>query len=280
LQLLRDVPRLETAGVVVRMPAAWRGNRPPPPASRARGRKAPSGLGHNALLDFRMDVTLDGEPLTAAEIRDLLAATGRLAMVRGQWVELDRERLQATIERFREVERTAKQNGLAFGEAMRLLAGADAAAGIADDADAANRAEWAQVVAGPWLAETLKGCAARRAWRKSNPAMRCMACCGPTTGGVRWLYLLAKLGLGACLADDMGLGKTIQVLALLLVLKRQDGAGSQPSLLVAPASLLANWAAEIERFAPGLKALVAHPSALPASELKALDAGNCGASIW
>ena len=39
--------------------------------------------------------------------------------------------------------------------------------------------------------------------------------------GVRWLYLLAKLGLGACLADDMGLGKTIQVLSLLLVLKRQ-----------------------------------------------------------
>ena len=42
--------------------------------------------------------------------------------------------------------------------------------------------------------------------------------------GVRWLYLLTKLGLGACLADDMGLGKTIQVLSLLLVLKRQHGA--------------------------------------------------------
>jgi non-specific serine/threonine protein kinase len=68
----------------------------------------------------------------------------------------------------------------------------------------------------------------------------------------------------------MGLGKTLQVLALLLVLKRQAGAKRQPSLLVAPASLLANWAAEMERFTPGLKALVAHPSALPAAELKAL----------
>ena len=86
--------------------------------------------------------------------------------------------------------------------------------------------------------------------------------------GVRWLYLLAKLGLGACLADDMGLGKTIQVLALLLVLKRQTAGHQQPSLLVAPASLLANWASEIERFAPGLKALIAHPSALPAAALK------------
>jgi non-specific serine/threonine protein kinase len=69
----------------------------------------------------------------------------------------------------------------------------------------------------------------------------------------------------------MGLGKTIQVLSLLLVLKRQDSGRPQPSLLVAPASLLANWASEIERFAPGLKALIAHPSALPAAELKAFD---------
>ena len=45
--------------------------------------------------------------------------------------------------------------------------------------------------------------------------------------GVRWLYLLAKLGLGACLADDMGLGKTIQVLSLLLVSQAPaDGAAA------------------------------------------------------
>ncbi len=91
--------------------------------------------------------------------------------------------------------------------------------------------------------------------------------------GVQWLYLLTRLGLGACLADDMGLGKTIQVLALLLVLDRQTkgAANKTPSLLVAPASLLANWALEAERFTPGLNILVAHPSFLPAEELKAMD---------
>jgi SNF2 family DNA or RNA helicase len=68
----------------------------------------------------------------------------------------------------------------------------------------------------------------------------------------------------------MGLGKTIQVLALLLILKREQP-DPCPSLLVAPASLLANWVAEAERFAPGLRVLVAHPSVTPAETLRGLD---------
>ena len=270
MQLLRDVPQLETAGVVVRMPAAWRGNRPPRPrVTGTVGGKAPSGLGQDALLDFHMEVTLDGERLTADEISELLAKSDGLALVRGRWVEINREQLSRMIERFREVERTAAANGLAFGEAMRLLAGADVAAD--DTAAAAAHTDWAQVVAGPWLAETLKGLRSPEGLAQVDPGAALNGTLRPYQQvGVRWLYLLAKLGLGACLADDMGLGKTIQVLSLLLVLKRQTNGKQEPSLLVAPASLLANWASEIERFAPGLKALIAHPSALPAADLKTL----------
>ncbi len=271
LQLLQDVPQLETAGVVVRMPAAWRGNRPPRPrVTGTVGGKAPSGVGHDALLDFQMEVTLDGETLSASEIKALLAQTDGLALVRGRWIELDRKHLESMMECFREVERTAGENGLSFGEAMRLLAGANVAAG---DAALDAGAGWAQVVAGPWLAETLQGLRSPQGLAQVEPGDALRGTLRPYQQvGVRWLYLLTKLGLGACLADDMGLGKTIQVLSLLLILKRQAEAEARPSLLVAPASLLANWASEIECFAPDLKALIAHPSAMPAAELKTLAA--------
>ena len=270
LQLLRDVPKLESAGVVVRMPAGWGGNRPPRPrVTGTVGTRQPSGLGQDALLDFQMDITVDGEPLTDAEFRELLAKTDGLALVRGRWIELDSEHLQRMIERFHKLERTAKANGLAFGEAMRLLAGADV---NAKDRVVADEADWTQIVAGPWLAETLEELRSPQALAEVDPGDALKGTLRPyQQAGVSWLYFLSKLGLGACLADDMGLGKTIQVLSLLLVLKRQESGRPQPSLLVAPASLLANWAAEIERFAPGLRALIAHPSVLPAGELKAFD---------
>ena len=267
LQLLRDVPQLESSGVIVRMPATWRANRPPRPQVLAKvGGNKPSGIGKDALLDFRMEITLDGETLTAAEIQELLAKSDGLALVRGRWVEVDRERLSRMIEHFGQVERAAAENGLSFGESMRMLAGADVAA---DGASVAADPDWAQVVAGPWLAETLKGLRSPEGLARIDPGA---ALNGRLRAyqqvGVRWLYFLAKLGLGACLADDMGLGKTIQVLALLLVLKSQTNGTRQPNLLVAPASLLANWASEVERFAPSLKALIAHPSAMATADLK------------
>ena len=268
-QLLGDVPRLEKAGVVVRMPATWRADRPPRPQVTATvGGTAPSGLGKDALLDFRMEITLDGEKLTAAEIEQLLAKSDGLALIRGRWVEVDRERLTRMIRHFREVERAATATGLTFAEAMRMLAGTD----VGRDGPAGHpEADWSQVVAGSWLSETLKGLRSPEGLAAIEPGRALNGTLRPYQRvGVRWLYLLSKLGLGACLADDMGLGKTIQVLSLLLVLRRQAGGKRRPSLLVAPASLLANWASEIERFAPSLNALVAHPSAMPATELKAL----------
>ncbi len=264
-RFLNDAAKLEAAGIVLRMPAAWQAGRPArPQVSASVGSRPPSLLGKGALLDFDMAVTLDGERLDAGEIKALLAGGDGLQMIRGRWIEIDRKKLGRVLERFQALEQAAEQ-GLSFAAAMRLVAGV----ALEDPADAAD-ADWSQLVAGPWLAETLQNLRQPEGLACVTPGGALKASLRPyQEAGVRWLYLLTRLGLGACLADDMGLGKTIQVLSLLLILKREQ---QRPSLLVAPASLLANWAAEAERFAPGLRLLIAHPSAAPMSEWRALDA--------
>lgn len=262
VRFLKDVPHLQGAGIVVRMPKTWTADRPArPKVSATVGTKNPSLLGMDALLDFRMEVTLDGQPLTPTEIQSLLAASAGLQWIRGQWVELDRDRLSHLIARFRGIEDAAAE-GLPFGQAMRLLAGT-----ALDDAVPAD-ADWAEVVAGDWLAEMLQGLRSPEGLAAVTPGPALKASLRPyQQAGVRWLHLLTRMRLGACLADDMGLGKTLQVLALLLTLQR-----TRPSLLVAPASLLANWQQEAERFTPSLRCIIAHPSTMTQEELRALDA--------
>ena len=65
--------------------------------------------------------------------------------------------------------------------------------------------------------------------------------------GYSWLIQNMKSGFGSILADDMGLGKTIQVLAAILYLKENDELAGQV-LIVAPTTLITNWANEIEKF--------------------------------
>ncbi|WP_373047020.1 SNF2-related protein [Vulgatibacter sp.] len=84
--------------------------------------------------------------------------------------------------------------------------------------------------------------------------------------GFRWLARLAEWGAGGCLADDMGLGKTLQSIALLL-----HRAAQGPALVVAPTSVCGNWLREVERFAPGLRAI--RYGALSDPERDALELG-------
>ena len=276
-RFLHAIPAFEAAGLIVRVPDWWRPRRPPRPEVAVRvGEKKPSAVGMDALLDFSVAVALGDEKLTAAEVRQLLASSGGLVRLRGQWVELDRERLREVLAHWERVRREAKEGGLSFLEGMRLLAGA---ARTEDDAAALAAGEgWSRVEAGLWLARTLEGLRGPAGLAATDPGADFRGTLRPYQKvGVSWLAFASSLRLGVCLADDMGLGKTIQVLGLLLVTRRAR-AGDPPHLLVAPASLLANWQAEIERFAPSLATLVAHPSTMPARELTELGGADLGST--
>lgn len=81
--------------------------------------------------------------------------------------------------------------------------------------------------------------------------------------GFKWLKTLSSYGLGGILADDMGLGKTLETIALIQSEKENT---SLPSLVVCPTSLLYNWEAEVEKFAPYLKVLIVSGSKVEREE--------------
>ncbi len=111
--------------------------------------------------------------------------------------------------------------------------------------------------------------------------------------GVNWLQFLRAAGLGGVLADDMGLGKTVQTLAHLAI-EQAEGRLDRPALIVCPTSLVPNWCAEAERFAPSLRLLAlhgparkqqfaaigAHDLVITTYPLLARDAAVLGAQEW
>src|SRR5260370_10852510 len=188
----------------------------------------------DALVDFQMDVTLDGEKLSAAEIKRLLAHSDGLVLIRGKWVEVDHERLRRTLDRFEAIEGRAAADGLSFGEAMRMLAGA----GIAEN-DSGGHADidWSQTVAGPWLSETLAALRRPEGLARIDPGSFLHGTLRPyQLAGVQWLYFPPPPQFGARPADDMGYGKTNQGLAPQLVLKKEatDKRKPRPPAAAAP----------------------------------------------
>ena len=258
-EFLNEAPLLEESGVLLRLPDWWKKGAPARPEVRVTvGGSLVAGVGGEALLDFSVELALGGVPLTAAERRQVLSASAGLALVRGQWVEIDPSGLKEALERLAK-EAEARRNGVGIADALRLAAGFGEGGGD-------GRGGWVRVEAGPWLAAALARLRSPEGREGADPGPALLGTLRPyQRDGVAWLHALSSLGLGGCLADDMGLGKTIQVLALLLALKRAGEKG--PHLLVVPASLVANWTAEIARFAPSLSVFVAHPSVTPPARM-------------
>ncbi|MEJ7585245.1 MAG: DEAD/DEAH box helicase [Acidimicrobiales bacterium] len=231
---------LATAGFDVLWPTALTVD--PPQMRAVLGTPAPaavvgSGIDLAGLLDFRWEVTVGGDRLSAEEVDALAEAKRPLVRLRGRWVAADPRLTQRVRER----------RSIRAGEGLAV-----ALAGAMDvDSEAVEvRLE------GPLhhLVDRLRARATdepsevgHEGW---TPPPALVAVLRPYQQvGVAWMAEQCELGLGGCLADDMGLGKTVQVIALHLQLT--TGVESAPAtLVVCPASLLGNWERELARFAP------------------------------
>ncbi|MBT8227415.1 MAG: DEAD/DEAH box helicase, partial [Dactylosporangium sp.] len=251
LHFLRErAPQLAAAGFGVLLPAWWGrpaarlgarltarspGGGQPAPGTVARQ----SGFGLDAIVEYGWELALGEQTVSAEELRALAALQTPLVRLRGQWVELDRRRLEAGLAHL------AEGGRMSVGEVLR--------AGLGDDQGPGGLPVVEVSADGP-LGDLLAGRSERHLVPREAPAGFHGSLRPYQQRGLAWLAFLQSLDLGGVLADDMGLGKTIQVLALLA----GDQAGTRPTLLVCPMSLVGNWQREAARFAPRLRVHVHH----------------------
>ena len=254
---LKEIPLYEESGILCRIPNWWKGRASGPRLNFSVGDKKPSFVGMDALLSFNPALYIGDMKISEKQARQLLNESEGLAFIKNKWVAVDPEKLKQTLAAYEKAKKRIHKGGLSLKDALHLQLTpekfSDVGAGEIDSS--VTNGKWLKSVMGKLvnpdlITRTKAGSGFTGALRKYQQS------------GLNWLYFLHSLGFGACLADDMGLGKTIQVLAFLTRIKsdtqkltKRPGA----SLLVVPASLLSNWAAEINAFAPELDFHIAHP---------------------
>jgi SNF2 family DNA or RNA helicase len=244
---------LEQAGFGVLLPFWWvrRGHRLKLAAhTRPKGPKMSGNrLSLDALVDVDWEIALGDRRLTHEELEALARLKAPLVRIRGQWVQINAQELQAALEFW-------KQTGsgqMSLRQVVHMAIGTDGA-GPASGGLRADRVE-----ADGWIGDLLARLEGRAALEPLPPPAGLHGTLRPyQERGYAWLRFLTEWGLGACLADDMGLGKTVQTLALI-ARDRAEGA-TAPVLLICPTSVIENWRKETQRFTPDLSVLIHHGS--------------------
>jgi SNF2 family DNA or RNA helicase len=203
-----------------------------------------SGLSLDQIVQFNWEVALGGEKLSLEELQRLAKFKAPLVKVRGQWVLLDAEEIQAAIQFWK---RKASEQTTLRKVVRMALGGGKAPGNIPVE----------EISASGWIADLLRELDGKIPFQELSQPQAFHGTLRPyQMRGYSWLSFLRKWGLGACLADDMGLGKTIQALALIQ--KDWESGERRPALLICPTSVVNNWQKEANRFTPELPVMVHH----------------------
>ena len=238
-EILKAIPALEECGILCRIPNWWRQKTSSVKLSVKFESK--SMLGFDSLLSMIPELSVDGVALNRKDINDILQQTNGLALIKGKWVEVDKERLKNLLDKMDEY-----SGDISFFEAMRMKSGME---GQDDEEVTFNNKDFVN--------EIIKRLTNANEIPKPKVPSSVNAELRPyQLSGYAWLSLMSELKLGACLADDMGLGKTLQVLTLLESFRTKNK--SAKILLIVPASLLGNWESEAKRFTPKIPVNILH----------------------
>jgi hypothetical protein len=251
---LREVgPLLEGSGFGVLVPPWW--DKPGARLGvRARLTSEASSVGQgivnlDALVQFDWELALGDQTLSREELERLAALKMPLVRVRGQWVMLQPDQIEAAIAFW---EKKHKQDEIPLRDALGMALGA---------ADEIMGLPLQGVETSGWVDDLLQQLQIGEKLQELPPPEGFVGQLRPyQVRGYSWLAFVRRWGLGACLADDMGLGKTIQAIALLLQEREASDNGLEPALILCPTSVVGNWKREIQRFAPSLRVMVHHGS--------------------
>ncbi|WP_418060873.1 DEAD/DEAH box helicase [Pimelobacter simplex] len=200
------------------------------------------------LFSFSWQVALHGEALSEAEMSELAHAASPIIKLRGAWTVVD----PTTAQRARKRLIRKATGAQALAAALTGVTEVPATTAATTTASPGEPASAEVIVGASLLRVREQILAAATRDPLPEPAGLAATLRDYQRHGLTWLADLTGLGLGACLADDMGLGKTITLIALHLHRRAQPATRDGATLVVCPASLLGNWEAEIERFAPGV----------------------------
>ncbi len=203
---------------------------------------AASYLSFDSLTDYHYEFSMGDETVSPEEWQQLVDMKTPLVNFRGQWMQLDREKMQEMLTFWQQ--QKDNPDALSVQQLLKKLAEEG------DSLELDNNDNLAEMMT------------------KLNDSSQFSLIENPTRlkaqlrdyqkRGVSWLRYLETLGLNGCLADDMGLGKTMQVIAALILEKQENQ--TAPTLLIAPTSVIGNWEKEIQTFAPHLKTFIHHGS--------------------
>ena len=207
-------------------------------------------IGQEGLIEFDWQLAVGEHTLSEQEVADLVDAHQPLVRIRGQWMQVDADRLARARSFLSRRGRRDRQTTV--GAVLHAL-------GSPDDGPAGLPV--LGVDADGWLADLLSPDAERRLEPVPSPPGFMGTLRPYQERGLSWLSFLESVGMGGLLADDMGLGKTVQLLALLA--GDAEAPGSGPTLLVCPMSLVGNWQREAARFTPELRVHVHHGKERP-----------------
>ena len=201
-------------------------------------------FGFDSIIDYNWQLALGDEIISEEEFENLANLKEPLVRLRGKWVELKKEEIEAAIKFFK----TQNSGEMKLSQALRLDA-------TLEDPELPLPVNGFS--ASGWISELLGRLSGKIKISTLPQPDNFEGELRPyQITGFSWLAYLQNYGLGSCLADDMGLGKTIQMLALLL--KNKEDGIDKPTLLICPTSVVGNWRKEAMRFAPSLRVLVHH----------------------